>query len=75
MTAILDFTMTATDTQLKMCSVQLLTSKCMFRHNNPVSIISISCDVNKYICVGYPTSKVDISNCPRVRVSHPPRYH
>ena len=27
--------------------------------------------VNKYICVGYPTSNVNISNCPRVRASHP----
>ena len=49
MVAILDFTRAATDTKLKMFSVQLLTSKCMFRHTNRVSIIFISCDVNKYI--------------------------
>ena len=28
--------------------------------------------MNKYISVGYPTSNVNISNCSRVRTSHPP---
>ena len=27
--------------------------------------------MNKYICVGYPTSKLNISNWPWVRASHP----
>ena len=28
--------------------------------------------MNQYIFAGYPTSNVNISNCPRVRASHPP---
>ena len=30
--------------------------------------------MNTYIFVAYPTSNVNILNCPSVRASHPPRY-